>query len=363
MNKEILWFCWPEKFRKSGVWNYSNLFIKELKKRGYNIKDFWIQTKNEVLRIFIQFFIYPLKTIFCYRNRIKIFRDEGMLFYTLFPFFPYQNSIFIIHDIRDFNLSVKNKNIFQKVYFSLLERAHNNMKDIETIIVVSKFTKDLLIKDYWVKEQNIKLIYNAFDLSIFRKLDDIDWIRDKLFKKYNIKSDKKIILNVGSEESRKNIITILKVMENLDDYVFIKLWRPVITENREEHLKYIQEHNLNDKVYLLDYIEDMQDFVWFYNIADVFLFPSLYEWFWRPPIEAQACWCPVISSKEWALYEVLWDSCLLIDNPEDVNEIINLIWKIEKNKKWMIDKWLDNCKKFSLENNVTYWQNNFVNYY
>jgi hypothetical protein len=71
-----------------------------------------------------------------------------MLFYTLYPFFPYQNSIFIVHDIRDFNLSAKNKNIYQKVYFWLLEKAHNNMKKAETIVVVSQFTKDLLIKEY-----------------------------------------------------------------------------------------------------------------------------------------------------------------------------------------------------------------------
>ena len=226
------------------------------------------------------------------------------------------------------------------------------MKKAETIVVVSEFTRDLLIKQYWVKKENIKLIYNAFDLSIFKKLDNVDWVRDKLFKKYGIKSDKKIILNVWSEETRKNIITILKLMEELDDYVFIKLWRPIVIQNREEHLNYIKTHKLDNKVYLLDYIEDMQDFVWFYNIADIFLFPSLYEWFWRPPIEAQACWCPVISSKEWALWEVLNNSCLIINNPEDVNEIINLIGQVDKNKKWMIEKWLENCKRFSLEKNT-----------
>ena len=357
MNKEILWFCWPEKYRKSWVWNYSNLFIKELKKRWYNIKDIWLQQKSDILRIFYQFFIIPLKVIFCYRNRIKIFWDEWMLFYTLYPFFPYQNSIFIVHDIRDFNLSAKNKNIYQKVYFWLLEKAHNNMKKAETIVVVSQFTKDLLIKEYWVKSENIKLIYNAFDLSIFKKLDSIEWTRDKLFKKYRIESDKKIILNVWSEESRKNIITILKVMDKLDDYVFIKLWRPIVTKNREEHLKYIKEHWLEGKVYFLDYIEDMDDFVWFYNISDIFLFPSLFEWFWRPPIEAEACWCPVISSKEWSLWEVLNDSCLIINNPEDVDEIIGLIGEVEKNKERMINKWLENCKRFELNKNTDYWWN------
>ncbi len=333
-----------------------------IKKNWYNVHDYWINIDNDLLRVFIQFFVYPLKVILFKTKELKVFWDEWMLIYTLFPFFPYKTSIFIIHDIRNYNLSVKNKSLFQKIYFSLLEKANNNMKKIKNIVVVSNFTKDLLIKEYWVKENNIKLIYNAFDLSIFKKLDTTKWIREKLFKKYNIKSDKKIILNVWSEESRKNIITILKVMERLDDYVFIKLWRPVITQNREEHNLYIKNHNLKEKVYLLDYIEDMKDFVWFYNIADLFLFPSLYEWFWRPPIEAQACWCPVISSKEGALWEVLWDSAIILDNPEDVGEIIGKLKLIDKVKNEKISSWYKNITRFSLKNNVVKWDNLFKSF-
>jgi len=351
MKNEILRFCWPEKYRKSWVWNYSNLYIKWLKKIWYNIHDYRINIDNNLLRVFIQFFIYPLKIILFKRKYLKIFWDEWMLLYTLFPFFPYKNSIFIIHDIRNSNLSAKNKNIFQKIYFSLWEKANNNIKKIENIIVVSEFTRDNLINKCWIKKK-IKLIYNAFDLSIFKKLDNINWIRENLFKKYKINSDKKIILNVWSEESRKNIITILKVMEKLDDYVFIKLWRPIVTQNREEHLKYIKEHKLEKKVYLLDYIEDMNDFVWFYNIADIFLFPSLFEWFWRPPIEAQACWCPVISSKEWALWEILWNSAIILDNPENVHEIIEKIKNVDKEREEKIKLWFENAQRFSLDNNI-----------
>ena len=354
--KKILWFCWPTKYKKSWVWNYSTLYIEWLKKLWYNVRDYWINIDKDLLRSFIQFFIYPLKVILFKRKDLKVFWDEWMLIYTLFPFFPYKTSIFIIHDIRNYNLSVRNKNLFQKIYFSLLEKANSNMKKIKNIVVVSDFTKDLLIKQYWVKKENIKLIYNAFDLSIFKKLDNINWIRERLFRKYNIKSDKKIILNVWSEESRKNIITILKVMEKLDDYIFIKLWRPIIAQNREEHLKYIKEHKLEKKVYLLDFIEDISDFVWFYNIADVFLFPSLFEWFWRPPIEAQACWCPVISSKEWALWEVLWDSAIILDNPENVDEIIEKLKLVDRVKDEKIKLWFKNIQRFSLDNNIKEWK-------
>ena len=145
-------------------------------------------------------------------------------------------------------------------------------------------------------------------------------------------------------------------MEKLDDYIFIKLWRPIINQNREEHLKYIQEHNLEKKVYLLDFIENMSDFIWFYNIADVFLFPSLFEWFGRPPIEAQACWCPVISSREWALLEVLWNSAILLNNPESVDEITKKLKSFDKVKSDKINLWFKNIQRFNLNNNIKKWE-------
>jgi hypothetical protein len=52
------------------------LFIKELKKKGYNIKDIWLKQKSEILRIIYQFFWIPIKVIFCYRNELKVFWDE-----------------------------------------------------------------------------------------------------------------------------------------------------------------------------------------------------------------------------------------------------------------------------------------------
>ena len=75
--------------------------------------------------------------------------------------------------------------------------------------------------------------------------------------------------------------------------------------------------------------------------------PSLYEWFWRPIIEAQACWCPVISTKCWALEEVCWKWAILISNPIDEIEYINKIKDIEDKKNNLIELWLDNAKKYS----------------
>lgn len=347
---KIIRFCWPESFRKSGVWNYSNIYIRALKDRWYNIFDKRINVKNDYIRLFIQFFIYPLQAITTYRKNKKVFRDEWMLLYTLFPFFPYKNSIFIVHDIRNFDDSAKEKTLLQRLYFHLVEKSLKNLKKAKCIITPSEFTKNKIIEIFWVKWDKIHVIYNSLDTEVFKVLE---WLnRNRFLKSYWIESNKKILLNVWSEESRKNIITILKAVKELDDYVFIKIWKPIIKQNREDHLRFIKDNKLEDRVYLIDFVEANEDLVKFYNIADVFVFPSLFEWFWRPPIEAQACWCPVISSDKWWLKEVLLDSAIILENPKDKNE---LLWKIElidKRRNEVIQLGLKNVRRFSFEKNI-----------
>ena len=347
---KIIRFCWPEHFRKSGVWNYSNIYIQWLKDRWYNIFDKRIDIKNNYIRLFVQFFIFPLQAITRYRNNTKVFRDEWMLLYTLFPLFPYKNSIFIVHDIRDFDNSVKNKTLLQKIYFFFVRKSLSNLKKVKTIVTVSEFTKNTIIEKFWIKWDNIHVVYNSLDLNTFKV---IPWInKHEFLKKYEIETDKKILLNVWSEESRKNIITILKAIKQLNEYVFIKIWRPIIKQNREEHLKFIKDNKLEEKVFFIDFIETNEDLVKFYNVADIFLFPSLFEWFWRPPIEAQACGCPVISSNKWGLKEVLEDSAIILQNPENIEELLLRIWEISNKKEGLIKKWKENVEKFSLECNI-----------
>lgn len=277
-----------------------------------------------------------------------------MLLYTLFPFFPYKKSIFIVHDIRNFDNSTKNKTLLQKIYFKLVLKSLSNLKKAEKIVTPSEFTKNKIIETFWIKWDKIHIIYNSIDTDVFKV---IEWINKKEFLgNYWIKTNKKILLNVWSEESRKNIITILKAMKELDDYIFIKIWRPIIKQNREEHLKFIKNNKIENKVFFIDFVETNEDLVKFYNIANVFIFPSLFEWFWRPPIEAQACWCPVISSDKWWLKEVLLDSTIMLKRPEDKDELLWKISSISRMKNKIVQLWLENIKRFSLEWNIDSWK-------
>ena len=87
----------------------------------------------------------------------------------------------------------------------------------------------------------------------------------------------------------------------------------------------------------------------FYNSADLFVFPSLYEGFGLPPLEAMACGCPVIAADTTSLPEVVGDAGMLIP-PENSNELSRLICRVVLDSKMygsMVDKSLEQVKKFS----------------
>ncbi len=352
----IYWLCWPLEYKNSWIAKYSSIYISKLK-RDFDIKEFWMPFKaNSLLRMIFQFVIIPIRLLF-HRRTTKIFYDEGRL---PILFYPIKNIIFIIHDIRDYALTAKKQSFLQKIYFKIIGISYKKLNKVYKIITPSAFTRDSLI-DLWIDKEKIKVIPNVIDQSVYKPLTiDSHLMRRQLFDKYGIKQEdlnKRIILNIWSEEDRKNIITILKALTLLGNYLFIKIWNPIISSNRKKHLDFAKTNAL-DCVFI-DTIFDDEDIVKFYNIADVFIFPSLFEWFGRPPIEAQACGCPVISTNNSWLKEVIWDSAFIIKNPLDEHELyqkINALMSDNSLYDTIVDKWYQNAKRFILDTNLIKWQ-------
>ena len=133
-----------------------------------------------------------------------------------------------------------------------------------------------------VDEERITVAYNIIDEDIFFPVQNEEKIlkRNKLLNRYNIaiSSETNILLYVGSEEDRKNVITLLKSLTKIKEkYICIKIGKPVIKKNRDLHKRYIQENNLS--VSIIDNIETMEELADWYRIADVFIFPSIFEGF------------------------------------------------------------------------------------
>ena len=176
-------------------------------------------------------------------------------------------------------------------------------------------------------------------------------MRESLRRKYGI--DRDFILFVSTIEPRKNIPTLLLAFRQLlDDYHLDvnlvlagrKGWRI------EEVFDTIEQLKLEDRAFCLGRVPTA-DLVWLYNTARVFAFPSFYEGFGLPPLEAMACGTPVVVSNVSSLPEVVGDAGLLID-PQEVDELTVALWRLmsdEELRKDLTEKGLLRARSFSYQ--------------
>ncbi|MGH8659765.1 MAG: glycosyltransferase family 4 protein [Gammaproteobacteria bacterium] len=96
-------------------------------------------------------------------------------------------------------------------------------------------------------------------------------------------------------------------------------------------LSLIQKHHLNDRVVLTGFVEQ-EDLPALYSMADLFVFPSLYEGFGIPLLEATACGCPIVTSRAGSCPEVVDDAALLVE-PTDTSGIADAIYRVLSNRR------------------------------
>lgn len=149
---------------------------------------------------------------------------------------------------------------------------------------------------------------------------------EQVKKKYNIPTDKKYLFSLCSLEPRKNLIRAVKsfiefIKKNkVDDLVYIlggSAWQGFIEKFEQEVPDYKQ---YADKIIRAGYVAD-EDLEILYSNAEWFVYTSQYEGFGMPPLEAMACGCPVITSNNSSLPEVVGDAGIMIDFDSDEQHI------------------------------------------
>ncbi len=218
---------------------------------------------------------------------------------------------------------------------------------IDHVIAVSESTKNDCVKYLNIPKEKITVIHNAVN-EIYQPLEDKKKIEEHLKKEYKI--DYPFILFVGTLEGRKNIPQLIKAFyevkkQGLDHKLILvgmRGWKS------EPIFDTINKLGLDDDIIFPGYIPN-NDLVELYNVADVFVYPSLYEGFGLPPLEAMSCGCPVITSNTSSLPEVVGDAGILID-PHDVDGLTEAIYKVLSNKELraeMVTKSVERAKLFS----------------
>lgn len=220
------------------------------------------------------------------------------------------------------------------------------------IIAISQSTKNDIIQYFGINEKKITVVYNGYS-DRFGPLQLKDR-KNIVHEKYKI--NKPFILFVGTVEPRKNIVNLMKAYAEFNkkndkfDLVIVgkRGW------NTYEIDSFYDRISCKDKIHFLNFVPD-EDLVYFYNNADLFCYPSVFEGFGLPVLEAMACGAAVVTSKVSSIPEVCGDAAYYID-PNDYLSIRKSFEDILGNidiKKEMKLKSLKQAKKFSWEKCVS----------
>lgn len=210
------------------------------------------------------------------------------------------------------------------------------------IITISSFSKERIIKTLKIPEQNIEVIYSGVD-NMFHSQSRDEF--QQVIQEYNIKN--LYILAVGAIATRKNFSRLLeawKFIANLRK----DIWLVIVGEKGLPYFSISSTGNLPPRTIHLTGVND-EHLVCLYNGALAFVYPSLYEGFGLPVLEAMACGTPVVTSNNTSLPEVAGTNAILVD-PYDIDSIIQGILQIidsENLRKELSLKGLDWVRHFS----------------
>ncbi|MDF5716699.1 MAG: glycosyltransferase family 1 protein [Rhizonema sp. NSF051] len=221
------------------------------------------------------------------------------------------------------------------------------MKYAAHIVAVSSATAKDTTQILDIEPARISVIPNAVEAA-FQPLPKEQ--AQSFRQKSGISPETVCLLNVGSNHPRKNLSTILQVLETLQRQGLpIHLWK-VGANFTDEQKAFIQTHNLENHVSYLGKPEK-STLVQIYNAADMLIAPSLHEGFGITLLEAMACGLPVITSKVSAMPEVVGDAGVLVD-PTDISAIADAVCYLQNNPvayQELANKGLIRAKSFTWE--------------
>lgn len=227
----------------------------------------------------------------------------------------------------------------------------------DKIIAVSQSTKKDLIEKYNLPSNKIKVIYSGVsEMMAHPQVEEL-----KLFRKQNNLPDN-FILFLGKLEPRKNIAGLIRAFNLLKDSgVFENLYLVIVGSPGWFYQNIFREAELSlykDKIIFKNHIKD-EDRKFYYSLASVFVYPSFFEGFGFPPLEAMACGTPIVTSFNSSLPEVVGGGGILVDpnNLVDISQAMGSILNDSNLKNSLIQKgflWVkfftwDRCAKETLE--------------
>lgn len=346
-------------FNKSGLGNYSRDTISIMSKyfpmNEYVLytpkpsKSTFFSKQSNISIVGPEKKMHQLFTSFwrTYRLSEQLVNDKIQLFHGLSNELPKGiehtkiPSIVTVHDIifmryPDFYKSV-DRNIYEKKTRYAAQRATR-------VIAVSQQTKDDLVNFFGIPETKIDVVYQGCNPIYWEPISRQD--RISILMNYAI--PEKFILYVGTIEERKNLLNIIKAIDTGKiDYPLVVVGKP--TSYYSKIQSYIKKHNLKN-IYILNNVTN-EDLPAFYQQSSVFVYPSLFEGFGIPIIEALTSKTPVITSTGGCFPEAGGKSSIYVD-PFNIEELAAAIKKVLGNNDFRNNMIIDgyvHAQKFSQE--------------
>lgn len=272
----------------------------------------------------------------------KIFAHRGWVFWSPqynAPLLHWGPLIATIYDLGHLSLPIYQKSLVKTVYARLL--FSNVTKKAQKLFCISEFTADELIEWTEVPKQKVSVIHLAIDGSRF-----------KTIAKPSLQVDGDYAFFVGNIKLHKNLEKLIAAFAIIQSKV--KLQLVIAGQNNgfitggDDICKIAQSAGV--KLHFTGFISDAE-LAYYYANASLFVFPSKYEGFGLPPLEAMTMGCPVVASNSASIPEVCGDAAMYF-NPDNVQEMADLILKVHADgelRKNLITKGKQRLELFKLE--------------
>ncbi len=336
-------------FNRSGLGNYSRNVI-QLLSRHYPQNDYFLYTPTkkgaikflEAGNIHISTPKRALDKLFksywrSFRLTGQLEDDKIELYHGLSNELPKNihktrmKSVVTIHDLIFIRYPHLYKSIDRQIYY---KKFKYSSQIADRVIAISKQTKADLVNFFKIDKDKIDVVYPGCHPIYYNEVSES--VKKQIKEKYNLPSQ--YILYVGTIEGRKRLLNIIKALKGMKiDIPLVVVGKP--TQYLKKVNKYISENQLEDRIYFYHNIllEDLQVI---YQLSEVFVYPSVFEGFGIPILEALSSKTPVITTKDGCFSEAGGKSSIYIDtaNIDELAEAIkNVLTNSLLRKKMLAD--------------------------
>ena len=270
--------------------------------------------------------------------------------YVLPPLTPCR-SVVTIHDCIHLRFPQYLPNRLGSAYAraSMWTAAHRSNR----VLTVSEASKRDILRYFHIPESKIDVIYNAIDERFGQTPPDEEIARVR--ERYQLNDP--FVLYAGNIKPHKNLERLIEAFHTLRRGGFDEVKLLIIGDEISKYAslrRAVHKHKLHKHVRFFGFVSD-QTLAALYRLAAVFVFPSLYEGFGLPPLEAMASGTPVITSNVSSLPEVVGDAAILIDpyEPDAIADAMRRVLTDEALRATLRARGLARVREFSWERSVT----------